>query len=44
MIVNGKRLLNAAPIVDMLGTKETNGIVSRGLGRPEDAYALLNRG
>lgn len=31
MIVNGTKLLLAGPIKNMLGTKETNGIVSHGL-------------
>lgn len=31
MIINGSHLLQAAPIKNMLGTKETNGTVSHGL-------------
>ena len=31
MIINGTKLLQAAPIKNMLGTKETNGLVSHGL-------------
>lgn len=37
MIINGTKLLLAGPIKNMLGTKETNGTVSHGLGRSEDA-------